>query len=259
MKRILICALTAFAFSCWSWAHADFRLFGAYQQSSYSPSHGQEHFDHDQDDDHDGDHDDDDHNGGMSCQTDILSTQSAGPANYHPSYAGIQSTKITIQNFQLRGEDGSTVSITTPPMPIDLQALSGTGQGIALSTIGVTLPSNFQLAEIQSDIVSPADASVSPVDGAACALKTPSKINFYTAAPIPLSNDSFLVKVQFSPLNSVQIDVNTITSQNVCCAKECHNRYSSHSSCTTTPLPPQTTVSCELENRRQLITSILGG
>jgi hypothetical protein len=203
--------------------------------------------------------------GRQRCSTEVVSASTAGPVNYHPTYAAIQNTLITIQNFTLRLEDGTTLSVPTSPLAIDLQALSGAGQGIPLNLVNVTLPAGAQLAEIVAQIVPPAtgNAELVSTGGATCALKTPKTLNLVTAAPYTLSNDSFLIKVSFSPLDSIEIWTTTTVTQEVCSGG--HGNWgdgSCNSTNAATTSAPATTTSpeqCSLVDRRQAIAQILGG
>lgn len=253
--RGLICGiLVSFFYSSSVWAIHDFYFYEEREQLNRAPAHSRG---DDRDRHHRWDHDHD-RDDPKTCRNEVISRTVAGPARYHTVYFGIQSTKVTIQNFQLRGEDGSVVQINTEPMAIDLQALGGPGQGLLVNTVGITLPENFQLAEIETEILASEEASVFPVNDASCDLKTPRKLNLYTADAFPMVNDSYLVKVQFSPLDSIQIDVVTTTTQKTCC-QVCSRQMWADKSCEVSTLPPVISTVCKLANRRLRIASILGG
>ncbi len=186
------------------------------------------------------------HHHGSSCRTEVVSRTSAGPADYHALYASITATNVTIQDFRLKTNDGQVIEITTAPTVINLQNLTAFGQGLQIDTTNIQLPdgsTTIDLVEIETRIVNPRSAVITTSDED-CDLRVPQRLVFYTAAPIALGNEQYIVKVPFSPLASIQIDdVTTITRQ---VGKRCSQQPTS-----------ETERFCSLANKRQAISNIV--
>jgi hypothetical protein len=204
-----------------------------------------------------------------SQSTTALGPEVTGPSDYHTTYSNILDTIVVLRNFRIRTTDGQVISINTDPMELDLQDLQGVGKGLPLNLTGVTYPDGAEtvdVAEIESDIVGE-DARTISSNNAVCPLKTPSKLNFYTSAPITvIAGEQYFVKVNFSPLNSIQIDL--VTEKKCGCEGEHerhrnsgHNGSKNHNrghyrddDCDESTA---TVKRCELVNRRQPITDII--
>jgi hypothetical protein len=141
----------------------------------------------------------------------------SGPAGYHTQYANIQHTNVTLQNFDIRTEEGDVIHVDTAPMTVDLQSLAGFAQGLNLDLTNVDFPGGAQtinVAEIQTNVVSGSNANIQSSDGTTCKLSSlPKTLNLYTAAAIPLGHDLYHVKVSFTALNSIQLNEITITKK----------------------------------------------
>lgn len=187
----------------------------------------------------------------------------AGPSGYHTVYANIQDTIVTLKNFRIRTTDGNVVTVTTAPFDVDLQDLQGIGKGLPLNLTGVTFPggaATLDVAEIESDVVGN-DAHTVSSDNSSCDLATPKKMNFYTAAPITvIAGEQYLVKVQFSPLASIQID---LVKKKDCGCKNPHHNHKVLSTAKNyghnddRDCDEVTVQRCELVNRRQLTNDII--
>lgn len=168
-----------------------------------------------------------------------------GESTYHSVYGNIQHTYVTLRNFRIRTTSGQVVSVATSSIKVDLQDLQAAGKGLPLNLTGVSFPGGVKtidVAEIESDVVG-TDARTVSSDNSSCNLATPSKMNFYAAAPIAvIAGEQYLVKVQFSPLNSIQIDFNELLQ---------------HRKLMETAKQSDCFQRCELVNRRQLTNDIL--
>lgn len=146
----------------------------------------------------------------------LISQQVSGPAPYHPSYGSIKQTYITIQDFDLKLEDGGVIHIDTAPMKINLQDLigvkNGVSKGIPLDLRNVAFPrgaTTIAVAEIETKILSGKGNCAKAVQesGSSCCLTTPKRLNLYTLQePKILFKDVFNIKLFFDPLAAIQID-----------------------------------------------------
>lgn len=181
-----------------------------------------------------------------------------GPKNYHMVYANIEDTIVTLQNFRLRSEDGQVVSIKTAPIEVDLQELQAVGDGLPLNLTGVTLPDNaptMPVAEVEMDIVGK-DARIVSKDNSACELATPKKLNLYTQAPITvIAGEQYLVKVVFTPLNAIQLDMIKKKHHGRDCDRRDHKHYGRHDRHDSDN--DESELRCELTNRRHLVNDII--
>lgn len=201
---------------------------------------------HDSHDDH---HDHD----SKSCSTEVVKSKT-GPANYHALYNNISSTLVTIQDFNLRTNDGQTIHVKSNPVEIDLQDLNGTGKGFVIDLTQVTFPNNaptVDVVEVRAQIVDQSHARAVISATGDCPLSVPKTIDFYTTAPVTvIQGQSYRVGVTYSPLNSIEVTVETTTLKKKCSAyhKSCKQKVDS---------TPSTKQICRLENRRQLINKFL--
>lgn len=193
-------------------------------------------------------------------QTRILSEKRTGPADYHTVYGEIQNTVVTFSTIWLRTNDGKSVKIDAAPMTVDLQDLTKFGRGLLIDTRNVTFPgraSEIDVVEIEM-LVTESQAYYNSVNGTQCTLKMPKYMNFYTQATTPtgysMGHDEYLVKVEFSPLNAIQIDNVVRTSQKY----ECCSFLGRRPRCS--PVGPPITSKfemCTMANRRHPINRIV--
>lgn len=193
------------------------------------------------------------------CRTEVVSTTVAGPDRYHETYASIVKTNLTIQNFTIRTEDGKTVNVNTDPITVDMQTLNKIFQGLKVDLTNAEFPGGSEtiaVAEIESLIVQAPGELVFSGD-ANCALSIGSrKINFYTAAPITVGHDAYNVKVNFTPLDSVQLNLVTKVKRTTCCAHSHDCRDRSRDKCVNSEQTSEVRT-CRFVNRRQPITAIV--
>lgn len=208
---------------------------------------------------HGHDHDDDD---------DIRVTEMrAGPADYHKVYGSIANTVVTIEDFFLRTNDGNVYKVATDYMTVDLQDLSKFGRGLLIDTRKIkNWPRNqteLKVVEIETKIVSNIKGREAYIlwgrggtqyDNGKCMLRSPKFLNFYTQPSnpegIPMEKDEYLVKVDFSPLNAIQIDIITQTKQKVNC--DCDD------DCKKVGRPQvKKIMRCEIANRRNSINRVI--
>ncbi|MGE4133969.1 MAG: hypothetical protein AB7F86_20195 [Bdellovibrionales bacterium] len=195
----------------------------------------------------------------------------SGPAAYHSVYSDIEDTIVTLQNYRLRLNDGSVISIPTAPTEVDLQDLVGIGKGLVLDLAGVTFPGGAittEIVEVEVDVVG-TNARIVSSDNTTCALKTPKRLNLYTLAPMTvIAGESYLIKVAYSALNSIQIDIlggSTSTKVSQSGKKHRHSRGHTDQDCDSDSdsndddkNPPTTgSRTCELVNQRQPIQEIV--
>lgn len=210
--------------------------------------------------------DDNDH---AKCETVQVSRSVSGPVDYHTTYAGISATNVTIQNFYLRTEEGQVIKVQSDPVEVNLQDLSGFAKGLQLHLSQVNFPDNadsINVAEIDVDVVKGSSYMVSG-DLNKCQFEnSPGRLIFYTDQAIALGHDDYHVKVNFTALNAIQLNVVTTVTQNKCCKSSCHtswnwksawNAHSSDKNCTLGAEQTSTETKCRLVNRRHEVTSIV--
>ncbi len=147
-----------------------------------------------------------------------------GPRNYHATYGSIFNTVVVIQGFRLRTNDGKVIYVRNPRMNVDLQDVKAFRRGILVDLRKVIPAGQFvDVVEIQANTV---DCSNHYVNfntqnqqfGKQCKLRVPKSINFYTTtAPVQMGSFEYLVKVDFNPLNAIQLDLATITTHKQSC------------------------------------------
>lgn len=214
---------------------------------------------------------DDHHKTKTVCTTEVVSKSKAGPAAYHQTYGDIQHSNVTIQNFYLRTEDGQVVKVATDPMTVDLQDLKGFTKGLVLHLAQVDFPdgaNEIHVAEIETELVKGSGEAVS-ADGSHCQFTSaPHFLNFYTAEGLTLGHDDYHVKIDYSALNALQLNVLTTVTQTKCCVSGSSCGHSigwgfgknggknSKSSCTVNEPQSKAEAQCRLVNRRHAILSI---
>ena len=202
-----------------------------------------------------------------ASQNAVSSLPTAGPANYHTVYSNIEDTIVTLRNFRLRTADGKVIVVPTDAVEVDLQDLMGLTKGLKINLSGITFPggaATADIVEIETDVVG--SARTVSADNSACELTTPKLLNFYTSAAVTMiAGETYLVKVNFSPLNSIQIDV--VPKQNRDCdshsgskqntAKQ-HSDGDLHDDDSTDSCNAEVAIQkCELVNRRQPVSQII--
>ncbi|NJL25825.1 MAG: hypothetical protein HC902_12050 [Calothrix sp. SM1_5_4] len=131
------------------------------------------------------------------CQTSVISKTVAGPADYHSVYSKIQNTRMSIQGYDLRLNDGQVLHIDTDVQEIDLQALQGLGRGLIIDLTNVEFPggaTSIDVVEIETNVVKKNGAQAISVDGSTCDLSVPRRLNFYTSAAVSMGRESYIVK-----------------------------------------------------------------
>ncbi len=199
------------------------------------------------------------------------SAAATGPSMYHTVYGSIEDTIVKIQNFRLRTSDGQVINVPSVAQEVDLQDLQGLTKGLKINLAGITFPGNAATAdivEIEVDVVGSNARAISS-DNSSCKLGTPKLLNFYTVAPVTvIAGETYLVKVNFTPLNSIQID---IVTKNKCKCDGNHTRTGHQHTAKNSSGPGshdddssddncdvETTIQkCELVNRRQAVTQII--
>jgi hypothetical protein len=197
------------------------------------------------------------------CQTVQVSRAVSGPANYHAVYGDVSETHVTIQNYYLRTEDGQVITVQSDPMEVNLQDLSGFSKGLALHLAQVNFPDNadqIQVAEIDVDVVKGSGYMVSGDLNKCTFSHTPRRLAFYTSQAITLGHDDYHVKVDFTALNALQLNVVTTITQKQCCKSACHTGWRSAASkhqCIDSDSQTTTKAKCALVNRRHALTAIV--
>ena len=176
---------------------------------------------------------------GTERSTRVINDQRTGPENYHQVYGAIKNTVITIEDFFLRTNDGKVIKVVTDYMTIDLQDLKDYRRGLLIDTRKANFPrgvSEIDVVEIETKIVDVRPAYTNSADGSQCRLRTPKYLNLYTqpdvnysvpgVQPAPngimrMAKDEYLVKLFFSPLNAIQIDIIKEKTQDVECGRTC--------------------------------------
>lgn len=162
-----------------------------------------------------------------SSNSNNSSSGAAGPAAYHTVYSGIQQTLIKIKNFRLRTVNGEVITVPTAITEVNLQDLQAVTKGLAINLAGITFPASAATAdivEVETDVVFDGTARTISADQSVCKLSAaPRKLNFYTGAPVTIiAGEQYLVKVNYSALNAIQIDI--VTKQDC----ECNSDDDSH-------------------------------
>jgi hypothetical protein len=208
-----------------------------------------------------------------NCQpsSSVVSVSVAGPNPYHSTYAAIENTRVTIQDFILRTEDGEVITVRTNPMTINMQDLKGFTKGLQLDLTQVGFPggaAEIELAEIQTNVLEGASPNAAISTGnLVCPLAVPAKLVFYAEAPFVLGHDAYHVKVDFKPINGIQINLVTTTTRTQCCHGHHGNAYGhdkddkddkskTTSSCSDGSQNQTTEKSCKLVNKRYAISLI---
>lgn len=200
--------------------------------------------------------------GTSSSETKVTGYENRGPKNYHQTYASIFNTVVVLQGYSVRTNDGQVIRVPSPRMTVDLQDLKDFKRGLLLDMRKVVRAGQFvDVVEIQAHVVDCSNHYLNFRDknqqfGSQCKLRTPKTINLYTvSAPEPMGAFEYLVKVDFNPLNSIQLDlVKVFTAK-----KECWNPFGDFYQDICKELPEKVTraKSCELANRRQPILRIV--
>ncbi len=187
-----------------------------------------------------------------------------GPAIYHTVYSNIEDTIVKIKNFRLRTSDGQVINVPSAAVEVDLQDLQGLTKGLKIDLAGIVFPASAATAdivEIEVDVVGDTARAIS-ADNSSCKLGTPKLLNFYTSAPVTvIAGEIYLVKVNFTPLNSIQIDI--VTKNNCKCNDSTHNHSSGqhtakHDDNSDDECESESTIQkCDLVNRRQAVTQII--
>ncbi len=197
-----------------------------------------------------------------SESTKVIAQIHEGPRDYHPTYASIFNTVVVIQGFELRTNDRRVIKVPSPRMNVDLQDLKDFRRGMVVDLRKVIPQGEFvEVVEIQAKVVDCSNHYINfrdpgPQFGSQCKLRAPKTINFYTTStPVPMGAFEYLVKSDFSPLNSIQLDlVQQISRKTVC-----WNAFGDNSPDICKPKGEKVIKykSCELVNRRQPILGIV--
>ena len=201
----------------------------------------------------------DDAGGSSSEQLKVISQIRTGAADYHATYASIFNTTVILQGYNVRLNDGRMISVPSPRMNVDLQDLFASKRGLLLDLRQVNFPDNsgiIDVVEIEAKVVDCSENYINfrrqnPQFGQQCALVMPKSIILFSSpAPFQMLKDEYLVKIKFSPLDHIQLDVVTTTKQKV----SCWSAFSGHKEVCRPSGPPKTFVSkrCELVNRRMV-------
>jgi len=190
---------------------------------------------------------------------------STGPAAYHTVYSNIQQSLVKIKNFRLRTVDGEVINVPTAVMEVNLQDLQGVTKGLAVNLAGITFPASaatIDIVEVETDLVLDGSARTISADGSICKLSTPHrKLNFYTGAPVTIiAGEQYLVKVNYTALNAIQIDI--VTKKDCECGDDHDDKVAvqetgkggshSHGECVEGQIQR-----CELVNRRHAVLQII--
>lgn len=190
-----------------------------------------------------------------------------GPRDYHPTYASIFNTVVVIQGFEIRTNDRRVIKVRSPRMNVDLQDIKDFRRGILIDLRDVVPQGEFlDVVEIQAKVVDCSNHYINfrdpgPQFGSQCKLRVPKTINFYTTSqPLPMGSFEYLLKADFNPLNSIQLDLVKIIKQITSCWKSPFNgdggsQYDDI--CKSKGEKVIKAKSCELVNRRQPILTIV--
>jgi hypothetical protein len=193
----------------------------------------------------------------------VVSEVRGAPANYHQTYSEIQNTVLSIEDFYLRTSDGKVIKVVTGPMNVDFQDLKALKRGLEIDTTKTAFPQNVpavEVVEVETRVTSKGPAYINFVGGAQCKLTAPKLLNFFTKAPAQMGKDIYLIKIDFSALNAIQLDSINQGSQEV---EECNcigSIFGGGRSCDTRGVGKiryRRILKCELVNRRHAITDIV--
>jgi len=206
----------------------------------------------------------------------VISEVRAGPADYHKVYGNISQTTVTIEDFFLRTNDGNVIKVPTNIMTIDLQNLNGFTKGLVIDLRRVNFPrgvTELDVVEIETRVVAVKGrepfilwnrAGGTPYDGGKCMLKVPKFLNFYKPfgandAVFKMVKDVYHVKVDYSALNAIQLDIVTQKIQKVDC-NGCWSwfKHGDDEECRPIGRPQvKKVMRCELANRRHSMVGIV--
>jgi hypothetical protein len=165
----------------------------------------------------------------------------------------------------LKTNDGQAIHVKSKPATYDFQDLIGRNKGLEVDLTKANFPGGVDIidvVEIEARVSTQRQAKLIFNDGSKpCQLATPKILNFYTkAAPAQMIKDVFLVRVEFSALDDIQLDLLKQGQQEV---EECNcfgKIFGGGRSCETRPVGRIRyfkTLKCELANRRQPIHEIV--
>lgn len=202
----------------------------------------------------------------------VVSVDRKGPNVYHPTYNSVSKTFVVIQGFRLRTADGKVITVPSPRVEVNLQDLLGFEKGIKIDLSRILAPGQFvEVTEIEVNTVDCSNHRIhlgnapgaDPRFGKSCNLKVPKNLNFYIPFNFDLNNPTesrgvlmgnflYLLKADFRPLSSIQLDLLRIIKKK----NNCWSPWEGHQVCSDGKTKTSFAKSCEIVNRRHPIVKL---